>query len=66
MEEDDLIRIDIPARVLEIIGVKGRELPPEEIDKILEERRANLKPREPKYKIYSEHAVSPMKGGYME
>ena len=42
-----------------------------EIDKILEERRANLKPREPKYKkgvlkIYSEHAVSPMKGGYME
>ena len=71
VEEDDLIRIDIPARVLEIIGVKGRELPPEEIDKILEERRANLKPREPKYKkgvlkIYSEHAVSPMKGGYME
>ena len=71
VEEDDLIRIDIPARVLEIIGVKGRELPPEEINKILEERRANLKPREPKYKkgvlkIYSEHAVSPMKGGYME
>ena len=71
VEEDDLIRIDIPARVLEIIGVKGRELPPEEIAKILEERRANLKPREPKYKkgvlkIYSEHAVSPMKGGYME
>lgn len=71
VEEEDLIRIDIPARVLEIIGVKGRELPSEEIAKILEERRANLKPREPKYKkgilkIYSEHAVSPMKGGYME
>ena len=71
VEEEDLIRIDIPARVLEIIGVKGQELPSEEIDKILEERRANLKPREPKYKkgvlkIYSEHAVSPMKGGYME
>lgn len=71
VEEDDLIRIDIPTRVLEIIGVKGRELPPEEIDKILEERRANLKLKVPKYKkgvlkIYSEHAVSPMKGGYME
>ena len=71
VEEEDLIRIDIPGRILEIIGVRGQELPSEEIDKILEERKANLKPREPKYKkgvlkIYSEHAVSPMKGGYME
>ena len=71
VEEDDLIRIDIPERVLEIVGVKGRELPGEEIDRILEERKRAWKPRTPKYtkgvlKIYSEHAVSPMKGGYME
>ncbi|MBS5538626.1 MAG: dihydroxy-acid dehydratase [Eisenbergiella sp.] len=71
VEEGDLIRIDIPERILEITGIKGRELPPEEVDRILSERKKNLPPREPKYKkgvlkIYSEHAVSPMKGGYME
>ena len=71
VEEGDLIRIDIPERILEITGIKGRELPPEEVDRILSERKKNLQPREPKYKkgvlkIYSEHAVSPMKGGYME
>jgi dihydroxy-acid dehydratase len=70
VEEDDLIRIDIPERVLEIIGVKGKELPGEEVERILAERRKAWKPREAKYKkgvlkIYSEHAVSPMKGGYM-
>ena len=70
VEEDDLIRIDIPARVLEIIGVKGEELPKEEIGRILAERKKAWKPMPPKYtkgvlKIFSEHAVSPMKGGYM-
>ncbi|HIU76448.1 MAG TPA: dihydroxy-acid dehydratase [Candidatus Pelethocola excrementipullorum] len=71
VEEDDLIRIDIPARSLDIIGVKGKELPKEEIDKILEERKKTWKPKEEKYKsgvlkLYSQHAVSPMKGGYMD
>ena len=71
VEEGDLIRIDIPGRILEIIGVKGVELPAEEIEQILAERRKAWKPKKPKYtrgvlKIYSEHAVSPMKGGYME
>lgn len=71
LEEDDLIRIDIPQRVLEIIGVKGQELPKEEVDRILAARKAAWQPHEAKYKkgvlkIFSEHAVSPMKGGYME
>ena len=71
VEEDDLIRIDIPERILEIVGVKGQELPGEEVERILEERKKAWKPKTPKYtkgvlKIYSEHAVSPMKGGYME
>ena len=43
----------------------------EEMDAILAERRANWKPKAPKYtkgllKLYSQHAVSPMKGAYME
>ena len=71
VEEGDLIHIDIPARILEIIGIKGQELSAKEVEQILEERRKKLQPREPKYKkgvlkIYSEHAVSPMRGGYME
>jgi dihydroxy-acid dehydratase len=70
VEEDDLIKIDIPGRVLEIIGVKGKELPKEEVERILVERKKAWKSKAPKYtkgilKIYSEHAVSPMKGGYM-
>lgn len=70
VEENDLIKIDIPERILEIVGVNGKELPKEEVDKILEERRKNWTPKEAKYKkgvlkIYADHAVSPMKGGYM-
>ena len=71
VEEDDLIEIDIPARVLAVVGVKGERRTPEEIDAILARRRATWTPRPPRYasgvlKIYSEHAVSPMKGGYMK
>lgn len=71
LEEDDLIRIDIPERILEITGVNGQELPKEEVERILSERKALWQSKEPKYKkgvlkIYSEHAVSPMKGGYMK
>lgn len=71
VEDDDLIEVDIANRVLQIIGIKGERKPLEEIDKILKERAEKWQPKEPKYKsgvlkIFSEHAVSPMKGGYME
>ncbi|MDO5519878.1 MAG: dihydroxy-acid dehydratase [bacterium] len=71
LEDGDLIRIDIPERILEIVGIHGEELPKEEIDRILAERKEQWKPKEEKYKsgclnIYSKHAVSPMKGGYMK
>lgn len=70
VEEDDLIKIDIENRVLEIIGVKGKELSKEEVEDILLRRKKEWKPKEEKYKsgvlkLFSEHAVSPMKGGYM-
>ena len=71
VEEGDLIEIDVPARKLNIIGVKGQRRSMEEIDEILEQRRKNWQPREPKYKkgvlrLFSQHAVSPMKGAYLE
>ena len=71
VEEGDLIRIDVPARKLAIVGVNGQPKTPEEMEQILQERRARWQPKPPKYtrgllKLYSQHAVSPMKGAYME
>ena len=71
VEEGDLIHIDIPARKLEIVGVQGQPKTPREMDEILARRKAAWKPKQPKYpsgvlKIFSEHAVSPMQGGYMK
>lgn len=71
VEEGDLIQIDIPNRLLAIVGVKGEPKTPAEMDEILAQRRANWQPKPPKYKhgllkLYSQHAVSPMKGAYME
>ncbi|MEG0742081.1 MAG: dihydroxy-acid dehydratase [Clostridia bacterium] len=70
VEENDLIRVDIPARTLDIVGASGVELPPAEVTALLARRRAAWQPRPAKYekgvlKLYSEHAVSAMMGGYM-
>ncbi len=71
VEEGDLIEIDIPNRVLRIAGVNGKELPEVEIERILAERRSRWSPRPGRYthgvlRLFSERAVSPMKGGYMD
>ena len=44
---------------------------PDEIDEFLKKRRKNWKPRTPKYNngvmgLFTRHAVSPMKGAYLE
>ena len=71
VEEGDLIEIDIPRRVLAIVGIKGERKSPQEIDAILAQRKAAWKPKPRKYKggvlrMFSEHAASPMKGAYLE
>lgn len=71
IEEGDLIHIDIPARILEVVGINGIEIPRDEVNKVLAQRKAVWQPKEAKYKkgvlkLFSEKAVSPMKGGYME
>ncbi len=71
VEEGDLIEIDIPARKLEIIGVRGERKKPEEMEAILSGRRARWQPRPNRYtrgimKIFTENAAAPMKGGYMD
>ena len=71
MEEDDLIRLDVKERVLAIVGVKGEEKTPNEMEAILAERRAKWQPRPAKYRkgvlrLFSELAASPMKGAYLD
>ncbi|MFQ7171646.1 MAG: hypothetical protein ACLRQF_05790 [Thomasclavelia ramosa] len=44
------IKIDVPQRRLEIIGIEGKQRTSQEITKILKERHAKWKPKEPKYK----------------
>ena len=71
VEEGDLIEIDVMERKLNIIGIKGEQKTPQEVDEILAGRKKNWKPREPKYKkgvlrLFSQHAASPMKGAYLE
>lgn len=71
VEEGDLIELDVERRTLAVTGVKGEEKTPEEMEKILEERKKNWKGFSGKYKhgllkFYTRHAASAMKGAYME
>lgn len=71
VEEGDLIEIDVAERKLNIVGIAGERMTPEEVEEVLEKRRKNWKPREPKYKkgvlrLFSELATSPMKGAYLD
>lgn len=71
VEEGDLIRLDVQERVLAIVGVGGERKPPEEIDRILAERKKRWRPRPRKYqrgvlRLFSEHAASPMEGAYLQ
>ena len=71
IEEGDLIEIDIPERRLQLVGLHGKRCPLSLIEEELAKRKALWQPHPAKYesgvlKLYSEHAVSPMKGGYMK
>ena len=71
IEENDLIKIDINQRLLEVVGINSDLKDSKDIDQILKERRKKWKPKKEKYQtgilsIYSKLATSPMKGGYMK
>ena len=70
VEEDDLIELDVKGRKLNIIGVNGQRKTPEEMQEILKARIDAWKPKKMKYRrgtlrLFAEHAVSPMKGAYL-
>jgi len=71
VEDGDLIEISVKNRILNIVGIKGQRMPLDKVNEVLKERQKHWQPREAKYKkgalaFYTKHAVSPMKGGYME
>jgi dihydroxy-acid dehydratase len=71
VQEGDLIEINVDERRLNIVGIDGKETPPEEIEKTLLQRKKIWRPKPVKYskgvlRMYAKNAVSPMKGGYLE
>jgi dihydroxy-acid dehydratase len=71
VENGDLIKLDIPNRKLNIIGVNGKELSNEEVEEILKERKKHWAlPKFPAKKgvlaRYSKYATSAMSGGYLK
>jgi len=69
VQTGDLIRIDVPARTLNVVGFAGREETAEEVERVLAERRAAwIPPVNPHKKgilaAYSRMAVGPMEGAY--
>ena len=71
VEENDLIELDVFERKLNIVGINGERKTPAEIDAILQERKKHWHKPEARYKrgvlrMFSEHAVSPMRGAYLD
>ncbi len=70
IEEGDLIHYDIEARRLDLVGVDGRQVTPEEAADILARRsKKGVLPRPARkgfYKRYTEHALSAMQGAGLD
>ena len=71
VEEGDLIELNLEKRSLNIVGVNGVEKTPQEMDVVLSQRKKGWKGFKSKYtkgilKLYAQHAVSAMKGAYMD
>ena len=71
IEDGDLVRIDIPQRKLDIVGLKGTRMDPEKVEQTLNERKKSWKmPAFPQrsgvLKRYLQSAASAYKGAYTE
>jgi dihydroxy-acid dehydratase len=71
IEDGDLIRIDIPKRILSVVGIKGKKMDPSAIQAVFEERRKRWKPPNLQHppgilRRYATQATSAMKGAYLE
>jgi dihydroxy-acid dehydratase len=70
VEKNDLIEIDIPGRRLDLAGVNGKRLSPQEMGRIIKERLAKWTRPPQKHTgvlgLYTALATSAMEGGYMD
>ena len=70
IEDGDLISYSVKDRTINLTGIHGMPCTLEEADKVLAERaKAGILPREPRkgfYKLYTDHALSAMKGAGLE
>ena len=71
VEDGDLVRIDIPNRVLAVVGNKGKKMEARAIQAVFEERRKRWKRPKIQHpagilRRYATQAVSAMKGAYLE
>jgi dihydroxy-acid dehydratase len=70
VEEGDLIEIHVPERRLAIVGTSAGRLPPEQVNAVLEERRARWVRPKPRHErgilsLYARVAASPADGAYL-
>ncbi|MDR7866993.1 MAG: dihydroxy-acid dehydratase [Sporomusaceae bacterium] len=68
LEDGDLISMDVAARRLDVVGVNGQPLPPEDIERIFATRRATYTPPPPKadtpvLRLYKKLALGTDRGG---
>ena len=65
----DIIQYDVEKRQLNVVGINGTDMSPEEIEAVFEERKKEgykkTSGRKGMYRRYTEHALSAMEGaGY--
>ncbi len=71
VENGDIIKLNIIKKCLDIIGINGKIMNEQEINKVLIQRKTRWKPPKPKYNkgvlaLYTKLAASAIKGAYME
>jgi dihydroxy-acid dehydratase len=71
IEDGDLILIDIPKRILSVVGVEGKKMDPKAVQALFEGRRKKWKPPELHHppgilRRYATQAASAMQGAYLE
>ncbi len=69
IETGDIIAYSVEHRSLDVVGIQGKEMPPDQVAQVLAERaKKGVIPRPPRkgiYKRYTSHALSAMQGaGY--
>jgi len=71
IEDNDMIEVNIPERILQVIGINGQLMRAEEVDEVLQERRGRWQlPKSDRrsgvFKRYTERALSAMLGASLE